>query len=75
MRIAPRYAPQLFALLMSFVMAFIMTAFVTWVNTGLSEGYFARWGHAFITAWPLALVCVLLFAGRIRVLVGKLTSE
>jgi|CXWL01.1.fsa_nt_gi hypothetical protein len=75
MRIAPRYAPQLFALFMSFVMAFIMTAFVTWVNTGLTEGYFSRWGHAFITAWPVALICVLLFAGRIRALVGKLTSE
>jgi Protein of unknown function (DUF2798) len=72
---ASRYAPQLFALLMSFVMAFIMTAFVTWVNTGLTEGYFARWGHAFISAWPVALICVLLFAGRIRTLVGKLTSE
>ncbi|NOU00518.1 MAG: DUF2798 domain-containing protein [Gallionella sp.] len=75
MRIAPRYAPQLFALLMSLVMAFIMTAFVTWVNTGLTDGYLPRWGHAFITAWPVALICVLLFAGRIRALVGKLTSE
>ena len=74
MRIAPRYAPQLFALLMSFVMAFVMTAFVTLVNTGFSEGYLARWGYAFIMAWPLALVCVLLFAGRIRTLVAKLTS-
>jgi hypothetical protein len=74
MRIAPRYAPQLFALIMSFVMAFIMTAFVTWVNTGLTEGYFSRWEYAFITAWPVAWICVLLFAGRIRALVGKLTS-
>jgi Protein of unknown function (DUF2798) len=75
MRIAPRFAPQLFALFMSFVMAFIMTAFVTLVNTGFSEGYFTRWGYAFITAWPVALICVLLFAGRVRALVGKLTSE
>jgi Protein of unknown function (DUF2798) len=74
MRIAPRYAPQLFALLMSFVMAFIMTAFVTLVNMGFSEGFFTRWGHAFIMAWPVAMVCVLLFAGRIRGLVAKLTS-
>lgn len=74
MRIAPRYTPQLFALLMSFVMAFIMTAFITWVNTGLTAGYFSRWGHAFITAWPVALICVLLFAGRIRVLAAKLTG-
>ena len=75
MRIAPRYAPQLFALLMSFVMAFIMTAFVTWVNTGFSDGYFARWAKSFIMAWPVAMVCVLLFAGRIRALVNKLTTQ
>jgi hypothetical protein len=75
MRITPRYAPQLFALLMSFVMAFIMTAFVTWVNTGFSDGYFARWAKSFIMAWPVAMMCVLLFAGRIRLLVSKLAAQ
>ena len=75
MRIAPRYAPQLFALLMSFIMAFIMTAFVTWVNTGFNDGYFGRWAKSFIMAWPVAMVCVLLFAGKIRSLVSKLTTQ
>jgi hypothetical protein len=75
MRVAPRHAAKLFALLMSLVMAFIMTAFITWVNTGLGEGYLARWSHAFIMAWPLAMICVLVFAGRIRALVTKLIAQ
>lgn len=75
MRVAPRFAPQLFAVLMSLAMAFVMTAFITWVNTGSGDGYLGRWAHAFIMAWPVAMICVWLFAGRIRALVEKLTEQ
>jgi hypothetical protein len=75
MRISPRYSPQLFALLMSIIMAFIMTGFVTWVNTGIDIGFADRWMHAFIMAWPVALICILILAQRIRSLVEKLTSQ
>lgn len=74
MRIPHRYTPVLFALLMSFVMAFIVTAFVTWVNTGMGEGYVGRWMRAFLLAWPVATTCILLFANRVRSLVTKLTA-
>lgn len=75
MRIPTRFAPQLFALFMSFVMAFFMTAFMTWYTTGLDSGYLARWAGSFIIAWPIALVLVALFAGPIRLLVGRLTAQ
>ena len=75
MRIPAKFAPQLFALLMSLAMAFVMTAYITWVNTGLGDGYLGRWAHAFFMAWPLAMVCVLLFAGPIRTLVTKLIAR
>ena len=75
MSISSRYATQLFALFMSFTMAFIMTAFVTWVNTGMDDGYTGRWMHAFTLAWPLALVCLLLLTNRIRGLVTRLTTQ
>ncbi|MGZ8256817.1 MAG: DUF2798 domain-containing protein [Gallionella sp.] len=60
---------------MSLAMAFVMTAFITWVNTGLGEGYCLRWLRAFVMAWPLAMICVLLFAGRVRAIVAKLTAQ
>lgn len=75
MRIPSRYASQLFAFLMSFVMAFIVTAFVTWSNTGLGEGYVVRWMQAFLLAWPVAMICILLFVNKIRSLVEKLTAQ
>ncbi len=75
MRIPAKFAPQLFALLMSLAMAFVMTAFITWVNTGFADGYFGRWVHAFFMAWPVAMICVLLFAGRVRAIVAKLTAQ
>ena len=75
MRIPAKHAPQLFALFMSLAMAFVMTAYITWVNTGLGDGYLRRWAHAFFMAWPLAMVCVLLFAGPIRALIAKLITR
>lgn len=72
---SPRHTTWLFALLMSCVMAFIMTGFVTWVNTGMDSGYPARWLHAFLLAWPLAMSCILLFSDGIRTLASKLATQ
>ncbi|NOT99112.1 MAG: DUF2798 domain-containing protein [Sideroxydans sp.] len=52
-----------------------MTAFITWINTGLADGYIGRWMHSFIYAWPLAMACIVLFANRIRGFIGKLTTQ
>jgi hypothetical protein len=35
-------------------MSIIMSCAITAINTGLSEGFIGRWGHAWIFAWPLA---------------------
>jgi len=60
---------------MSCIMAFIMTGFVTWVNTGMDNGYAGRWMRAFLLAWPLAMSCILLFADRIRRWAARLTTQ
>ncbi len=75
MKFHPKYAPQIFALLMALVMALIMTAFITAINTGTGDGYLGRWMRSFIPAWPLAMVCILLFANKIRLFATKLTSQ
>jgi hypothetical protein len=73
-KFAPRHAGFLFAFLMSVLMAFIMTCLVTWINTGSAPGFFARWGRAFVIAWPIAFICILILAGRVRRLVSFLTA-
>ncbi len=75
MKISPRLVPLLFPFFMSLVMAFIMTAFITWINTGSGDGYIGRWMYSFIFAWPLAMACIVLFANRIRMMIGKLTAQ
>lgn len=69
-----RYAPVLFALLMSMVMAFIMTALITLINTGFDSKFHLRWSLTFVIAWPLAFICVLIFSGKVRHVVGLLTE-
>lgn len=56
-------------------MAFVMSGFMTWVNTGFNPGFPLRWFQSFITAWPVALVCVMLIVKPIRNLVSKLTGQ
>ncbi|MDD4910749.1 MAG: DUF2798 domain-containing protein [Sideroxydans sp.] len=75
MKISPRLVPFLFPFFMSLIMAFIMTAFITWINTGSADGYTGRWMHSFIYAWPLAMACIVLFANRVRLMIGKLTAQ
>lgn len=67
--IKPRFAPLVFAILMSFYMVSGMTFVITWVNTGLGGDFLLRWGKAFMIAWPVAFILVLIGAPRIRKLV------
>ncbi len=52
MKLKPKHIQPV---LMAGIMAFLMTAFVTWMNLGFPSDYIARWLHAFIVAWPLAV--------------------
>ncbi len=69
------YAALVFAALMSCVMAFIITCAVTLVNTGAGAGFIARWLHAFVIAWPLACVCLLLLRPYVQRLASRLIAS
>jgi len=71
-RFPQKHAPVLFAVMMSCLMTFVVTCLVTLVNTGLDAGFMRRWIRAFTLAWPVACVCILLFAGRVRRVVALL---
>lgn len=36
------------------IMSIIMSAAITAINTGVEGNFIARWGHAWLFAWPLA---------------------
>ena len=45
-----KYAQPLFMILMSLGMSVIMSAVVVAVNTGVSDGFFFRWGYSIMFA-------------------------
>ncbi|MFY0992012.1 DUF2798 domain-containing protein [Halomonas sp. C05BenzN] len=67
-----RYAPLVFAVLMSIYMVTLMTFVITWVNTGLGEGFLGRWWRAFYIAWPVAFMLILIGAPRLQRVAAKL---
>lgn len=69
--IVARFAPLVFALLMSIYMVTAMTFVITWVNTGMTEGFALRWFRAFYIAWPIAFILIMLGAPRLQKLVAK----
>ncbi|RUO18053.1 hypothetical protein CWE06_12140 [Aliidiomarina haloalkalitolerans] len=60
---------------MSLYMAFFMTFVITWINTGLGEGFLGRWWTAFYIAWPIAACLMLVGVQRIRVFSEKLGQK
>ncbi|WP_036229606.1 DUF2798 domain-containing protein [Marinobacterium jannaschii] len=42
--------------LMSLVLCVLMTCWITFLNLGMSADFLARWGKAFLLAWPAAFV-------------------
>ena len=59
---------------MSVYMSLLMTGLITWVNTGLGEGFIGRWWTAFYIAWPIAFVLVFFGAGKIKALADKISA-
>ena len=72
---AKKRAPLVQSVLMSLVMVTIMTFVITTVNTGLNEGFMARWGFAYIVAWPIAFLVILIFGRRVAALTQKLCTK
>lgn len=72
---ASRYQKLIFTFLMSIYMVTLMTLVITLVNTGMADGFLMRWAKAFIVAWPVAFVLILLGGPRIQKLTGKLIRQ
>lgn len=70
-----RYQCLVFTLLMSVYMVSIMTFVITLVNTGMVDGFLLRWMKAFVVAWPVAFVLILVGAPRLQKLANKLIRQ
>ncbi|MGC8121692.1 DUF2798 domain-containing protein [Marinobacter sp. VGCF2001] len=52
----------IFAFYMSGIMSLLMSGTITFINTGLTEGFVHRWGAAFLVAWAVAFPLVTFIA-------------
>lgn len=69
----PELAQRLLSsFLMSILLSTLMTAWVTWLNLGLVPDFAARWGHAFVNAWPAAFSIVVLLGPSVQRLSQRL---
>ncbi|WP_114416336.1 DUF2798 domain-containing protein [Marinospirillum perlucidum] len=71
----PKAARYVFTFVMSTYMVTIMTFVITAVNTGFDAGFLLRWWGAFIIAWPVAYVLILIGAPRLQVLASRLIKK
>ena len=70
-----KYSQPLFMTLMSLGMSIIMSGVVVAVNTGISNGFFFRWGYSIMYAYPIALIAAFTLAPLIKTLVNKIASK
>lgn len=71
----PHMTRLITTLMMSVYMVSIMTGVITWVNTGLEEGFMLRWWRAFYIAWPVAFALIYFGAPSIQKLTAKLIRK
>ena len=65
---------MIFAFLMSLLMSVNMSGWITWLNIGFRPDYVARWGRAFLAAWPAAFFAVMTIAPMVHRLTVRLAT-
>ena len=69
-----KYSNLLFILIMGFGMSLLMTLIITYVNTGMDNGYFNRFLKAWAFGLPIAITAALLIGPFTKKFVDKITK-
>mgnify|MGYP001206334011 FL=1 len=69
-----KYSNLLFILVMGFGMSLLMTLIITYVNTGLDNGYISRFLKAWAVGLPIAITAALLVGPISKKFVDKITK-
>jgi len=74
LKIPRRFKPIVFAAIMSVFTVLLVSATLTFRHFGLQPDFVSHWLSAFITAWPLVFVAILLVAPLVTKLVDKIVD-
>jgi hypothetical protein len=71
-KIPSRYRTIMFAAIMSCSTALIVSGIIIYLHSKSREHFIAQWSGAFITAWPIVFVAILLIAPIVNKLLDQL---
>ena len=69
-----KYSNFIFILIMGFGMSLFMTLIITYINTGMDNGYFQRFLKAWSVGLPIAIATSLLVGPIAKRFVDKITK-
>ena len=69
-----KYSNFIFILIMGFGMSLFMTLIITYINTGMDNGYFRRFLKAWSVGLPIAIATSLLVGPIAKRFVDKITK-
>lgn len=64
-----------FALVMGFLMSLSITLATTFVRVGPTENFFWVWLEVWIVAYPVAIVCILIYRPTASKITGKILQK
>jgi uncharacterized membrane protein required for colicin V production len=69
-KLPTKYTPVATSFWMACTLSLLMSGVITFINTGLAQGFISRWMHAWVIAFPVAFFV----AYTLRPVVLKLVS-
>ncbi|MES2500166.1 MAG: DUF2798 domain-containing protein [Pseudomonadota bacterium] len=74
-KIAYRYRTVLFAFMMSASTAIIVSGIIIFLHTKSLAHFLAHWFGAFITAWPVVFIAILIIAPLVNKLLNQFVED
>lgn len=74
-KIAYKYRTILFAFIMSASTAAIVSGIIIFMHTKSHDHFLAQWLGAFILAWPIVFIAILIIAPLVNKLLNSLVEE
>jgi hypothetical protein len=74
-KIAYRYRVVLFALIMSSSTALIVSGIIIYLHSAPHAHFMMKWLTAFVTAWPIVFIAILIIAPLVNKLLNQFVEE
>lgn len=74
-KIPNRYRMMVFAVIMSLCTAMTVSGVITWIHVDQWKEFLSQWQAAFLLAWPIVFLCILITGPAINRLVNTIVEQ